>query len=95
MPELFPVRRRLFARAGLPTRVRLTRPQRARLLEAMRLDKKTSNGEVGFVLARKIGTVEFGRKVLPAYAPVCADKGTGIFYGRRSHPSSAEEGMIA
>ncbi len=29
----------------------------------MRLDKKVSGGEVKFVLARRIGTVEFGHKV--------------------------------
>jgi 3-dehydroquinate synthetase len=29
----------------------------------MRLDKKVSGGELRFVLARKIGQVEFGQKV--------------------------------
>ncbi len=53
----------LFERAGLPTELKLTQPQRERLLAAMRLDKKVSDGELKFVLARKIGRVEFGRKV--------------------------------
>lgn len=53
--------RELLARAGLPTRVELNRPQRARLLAAMRLDKKVSGGEIKFVLARRIGQVEYGQ----------------------------------
>lgn len=53
----------LFARAGLPTTVRLNSVQRRRLFAAMRLDKKVSGGEIKFVLARKIGTVEFGCRV--------------------------------
>ncbi|HVV01256.1 MAG TPA: 3-dehydroquinate synthase [Verrucomicrobiae bacterium] len=55
--------RKLFVAAGLPTRVELSRSARARLLAAMRLDKKVSRGEIKFVLARRIGTVEFGVKV--------------------------------
>ncbi len=54
---------RLFERAGLPTSLNLAPAQRDRLLAAMRLDKKVSNGAIRFVLARKIGHVEFGRKV--------------------------------
>jgi len=50
----------LFARAGLPTTVRLAKLQLARVFAAMKLDKKVSGGEVKFVLARKIGQVEFG-----------------------------------
>jgi 3-dehydroquinate synthase len=53
----------LFQRAGLPTRVKLNAPQRQKLLAAMRLDKKVSGGEIKFVLARRIGAVEFGHKV--------------------------------
>jgi 3-dehydroquinate synthase len=52
--------RALFARAGLPTHLRLNAAQRARLLRAMALDKKVSGGEVKFVLARRIGDVEWG-----------------------------------
>jgi 3-dehydroquinate synthase len=55
--------RALFKRAGLPVAVRLTKAQRKQLFEAMRLDKKVSAGEVRFVLARKIGKVEYGVKV--------------------------------
>lgn len=54
---------RLLQRAGLPVHLRLTAAQRTRLLAAMRLDKKVSGGEVKFVLAKRIGKVEFGRKV--------------------------------
>jgi 3-dehydroquinate synthase len=49
--------------AGLPTEVRLNPAQEKRLFEAMKLDKKVSGGEIKFVLARKIGRVEFGQKV--------------------------------
>ena len=50
----------LFTKAGLPTTVRLAKPQLAKVFTAMKLDKKVSDGEVKFVLARKIGQVEFG-----------------------------------
>ena len=53
----------LFQRAGLPTRVKLSVPLQRKLLAAMRLDKKVSSGEIKFVLARRIGTVEFGHPV--------------------------------
>ncbi len=53
----------LFVRAGLPTEIQLTARQRAQLFEAMKLDKKTSGGEIKFVLARQIGAVEFGHHV--------------------------------
>ena len=52
--------KRLFQQAGLPTSVRLTKPQLAKVFAAMKLDKKVSGGEVKFVLARKVGQVEFG-----------------------------------
>ena len=55
--------RRLFEGAGLPTRIKLSAAQRERLLAAMRLDKKVSEGDVQFVLAHRIGKVEFGQKV--------------------------------
>ena len=57
----------LFQRAGLPTKIQLAASQRARLFDAMRVDKKTTGGEVRFVLARNIGKVEFGKRV-PAEA---------------------------
>ncbi len=53
----------LFQKAGLPCEVSLSASQRERLLAAMALDKKVSAGEVKFVLAKRIGTVEFGKKV--------------------------------
>lgn len=53
----------LFDRAGLPTKIALNQGQRKKLLAAMKLDKKVSAGEIKFVLARRIGEVEFGQKV--------------------------------
>jgi 3-dehydroquinate synthase len=55
---------RLFNMAGLPTTLKLAPKQRERLFAAMKLDKKVSAGEIKFVLARKIGQVEFGQGVL-------------------------------
>jgi 3-dehydroquinate synthase len=55
----------LFTRYGLPTQIKLNVSQRRRFFDAMRLDKKARDGEVRFVLARKIGKVEFGQKVPP------------------------------
>ena len=55
----------LLQRAGLPTFVKLSAPQRRKLLAAMRLDKKVSGGEVKFVLAEKLGRVRFGCRVAP------------------------------
>ncbi len=46
--------------AGLPTEARLDSGQRRRLRNAMKLDKKVSGGELKFVLARRIGRVEWG-----------------------------------
>ena len=50
----------LFTQADLPTSVRLAKPQLAKLFATMKLDKKVSAGEVKFVLAQKIGQVQFG-----------------------------------
>ena len=50
-------------RAGLPTRVKLNRPQRQRLLQAMRLDKKVRDGQIKFVLLKHIGEVTWGMAV--------------------------------
>jgi 3-dehydroquinate synthase len=55
--------RHLFKRAGLPTAIGLNPARLKKLLTAMRLDKKVSGGEIKFVLARKIGRVQFGCKV--------------------------------
>jgi 3-dehydroquinate synthase len=54
---------RIFQRAGLPTQMKLNAPQRQKILTATSLDKKVSGGEIKFVLARRIGVVEFGHQV--------------------------------
>jgi 3-dehydroquinate synthase len=54
---------RLLTAAGLPTRIRLSSAQREALLQAMMLDKKVSGGDVKFVLAKRLGSVEHGHKV--------------------------------
>ncbi len=53
----------LFHAAGLPTSICLTPAKRTHLLNAMKLDKKVSGGEIKFVLAEKIGRVKWGQKV--------------------------------
>jgi 3-dehydroquinate synthase len=53
----------IFQRAGLPTGVHLQPAQMKRLFAAMQLDKKVSAGELKFVLAKRIGQVEFGHRV--------------------------------
>lgn len=55
--------RKLFQAAGLPVSIRLTAAHQRRLLEAMKLDKKVSAGEVKFVLAERIGSVKWGCRV--------------------------------
>jgi 3-dehydroquinate synthase len=57
----------LFARAGLPIGIKLSSRKQAALIAAMRLDKKVSDGEIKFVLARRIGQVEPGHKIPPAW----------------------------
>jgi 3-dehydroquinate synthase len=52
----------LLESAGLPVEANFSAAQKQKLLEAMKLDKKVSQGEIKFVLARKIGNVEFGCK---------------------------------
>ncbi len=53
----------LFLQAGLPVKLKRDAVRRKKLLAAMMLDKKVSGGELKFVLARKIGLVEFGCRV--------------------------------
>jgi 3-dehydroquinate synthase len=65
---------RLLERTGLPVRLRLNGGQQARLLAAMKLDKKVSGGEIKFVLAERIGKVFWGQavptaRVIEALAP--------------------------
>jgi 3-dehydroquinate synthetase len=57
---------KLFVRAGLPVKIKLNPAQRKKLFAAMKLDKKVSAGEIKFVLAEKIGKVNWGRNVLMA-----------------------------
>jgi 3-dehydroquinate synthase len=63
----------LFKRAGLPTAITLNIPQRRKLFAAMKLDKKVSGGEIKFVLAKKIGRVEFGHQVPAALIETALD----------------------
>ena len=55
--------RALFVAAGLPVTIKLTSPQRTKLLAAMTLDKKVSAGEIKFVLAERIGKVVWSQTV--------------------------------
>ena len=55
--------RALLDRAGLPIEAQFTASQKKKLMAAMKLDKKVSGGEIKFVLARRIGDVEFGQRV--------------------------------
>jgi len=57
--------RRLLVQAGLPVGIKLSPARREKLFAAMRLDKKVSGGQVTFVLAKGIGTVDFGGRVPP------------------------------
>lgn len=70
---------RLFARAGLPTTLNLPARDRRRLHQAMQLDKKVADGQVKFVLAKRIGEVRFGqpvsREVVEAVLCGMADRG--------------------
>ena len=54
---------RLFQSAGLPTRIKLNSVQRRKLFATMCMDKKVSDGEVRFVLAKEIGSVTRGQRV--------------------------------
>jgi 3-dehydroquinate synthase len=53
----------LFKRTGLPIDIKLSTSQRRKLFAAMQLDKKVSAGSVKFVLADKIGHVDYGLTV--------------------------------
>jgi 3-dehydroquinate synthase len=55
--------RALFQRAGLPVKAKWSAAQRRQILNAMRLDKKVSGGEIKFVLAKRIGKAVWGRNV--------------------------------
>jgi 3-dehydroquinate synthetase len=66
--------RHMLQRAGRPTHVALSEAERARLFDAMRLDKKVSGGETRFVLAKKIGEVVWGQKVAEPLVHHALDK---------------------
>lgn len=51
---------RLLGAAGLPVRITLGPARRQKLFTAMQLDKKSTEGEVKFVLAERIGKVVWG-----------------------------------
>jgi 3-dehydroquinate synthase len=53
----------LLERSGFPIKLKLTPAQISNVLAAMKLDKKVRAGDIKFVLARRIGHVEFGQKV--------------------------------
>lgn len=53
----------LLQNTGLPIELNLTPAKRKQLINAMSLDKKVVDGEVRFVLAQSIGSVEFGCRV--------------------------------
>ena len=53
----------LFRRASLPVQTGMKSAKRQKLLAAMRLDKKVSDGEIKFVLAERIGHAVWGRRV--------------------------------
>jgi len=58
---------KLFVRAGLPVAIQLSARRQTALIEAMRLDKKVSDGQIRFVLARRIGHVELGHQIPPPW----------------------------
>lgn len=86
LPEIEAARiETLLARAGLPTTVNLNHPQRGALLAAMKLDKKVSAGEVKFVLARRLGHVDYGCRV----PQVLLEEVVGSLAAPDSRPHSA------
>jgi 3-dehydroquinate synthase len=64
----------LFVRAGLPVTIQLNGVRREKLFDAMKLDKKVNAGEIRFVLARRIGRVEFGQKIPLKMLEQCLDR---------------------
>ena len=60
--------------AGLPVRMQLNSVRRRKLLNAMKLDKKVSGGEIKFVLAQKIGKVVWSQNVPDAAVETVLDE---------------------
>ncbi len=77
----------LLARASLPTSIRLSAAQKSKLLRAMQLDKKVTAGELKFVLAKRLGQVEFGRRV-PAHLLNQALSSLAIPHSKLRNPHS-------
>jgi 3-dehydroquinate synthase len=70
---------KLFVRAGLPVAIKLPGRRKAALIEAMQLDKKVSDGQIHFVLARRLGQVETGHKIPPEWiGEVIGGRGTAL-----------------
>jgi 3-dehydroquinate synthase len=70
----------LLIRAGLPVAIHLNAARRKKLLAAMKLDKKVHAGEIRFVLARRIGRVEFGQRIPQKALELCLDRcSPGVF----------------
>jgi 3-dehydroquinate synthase len=65
---------RLLQAAGLPVSIRLNPEQRRRLQSAMQLDKKVSGGQIKFVLAERLGRVQFGCTVPPELVSASLDR---------------------
>jgi 3-dehydroquinate synthase len=84
----------LLHHAGLPTQLTLTTSQQARLLAAMKLDKKVSAGEIKFVLARKIGCVEYGQQVPAASLERALNSQPGVESKVQSPKSKAPSGRL-
>ena len=84
---------RLFRRVGLPTTVRLRAGQRPKLFAAMRLDKKVKGGEINFVLAKKIGRVEYGHKVPAAVIEEALNHSTFASNYSATAPKRSEGGQ--
>jgi len=58
----------------------LNAARRKKLLAAMKLDKKVHAGEIRFVLARRIGRVEFGQRIPQKALELCLDRcSPGVF----------------
>jgi len=77
--------RNIFMKARLPTQISLNAQQQTKLCAAMKLDKKVSAGEVKFVLARKIGRVEFGHAVpMPLIEQALASRPSVVERNRKS-----------
>jgi 3-dehydroquinate synthase len=78
----------LFRQAGLPTEMQLSVAQQQRLFSAMQLDKKVSDGEIKFVLAKRIGQVEFGHKVSRTLIEQTLKSASQRYSGRRFFPNN-------